>query len=241
MPSAELHQDLRTRRPRPVQGVSRQLLARARRGARVSRRLRQGADRRRLSRGADSRGVRRLRASASTEASIILEEINRSGGNAGACHAQMYTMGTLLRHGSDAQKRAFLPKIATGELRLQAFGVTEPTTGSDTTQLKTTATRKGDQLHRPRSEGLDLARRALGSAAAGRPHDADRAGEEADRGAVDPAGRSARGGRPRPDDPADPHDDEPRDDRAVLRRSRSAGRRRWSARKARASATCSTG
>jgi acyl-CoA dehydrogenase len=80
-----------------------------------------------------------------TDASIILEEINRSGGNAGACHAQMYTMGTLLRHGSEAQKRAFLPKIATGELRLQAFGVTEPTTGSDTTQLKTTATRKGDR------------------------------------------------------------------------------------------------
>jgi len=78
------------------------------------------------------------------EASIILEEINRSGGNAGACHAQMYTMGTLLRHGSDEQKRAFLPKIAAGALRLQAFGVTEPTTGSDTTQLKTTATRKGD-------------------------------------------------------------------------------------------------
>ena len=80
-----------------------------------------------------------------TEASIILEEVNRSGGNAGACHAQMYTMGTLLRHGSDAQKRAFLPQIASGALRLQAFGVTEPTTGSDTTQLKTTATRKGDR------------------------------------------------------------------------------------------------
>ena len=79
-----------------------------------------------------------------TEASIILEEVNRSGGNAGACHAQMYTMGTLLRHGSDEQKRALLPKIATGELRLQAFGVTEPTTGSDTTQLKTMATRRGD-------------------------------------------------------------------------------------------------
>ena len=78
------------------------------------------------------------------EASIILEEINHSGGNAGACHAQMYTMGTLLRHGSEAQKRAFLPKIASGELRLQAFGVSEPTTGSDTTQLKTLATRKGD-------------------------------------------------------------------------------------------------
>ncbi|HEV3139865.1 MAG TPA: acyl-CoA dehydrogenase family protein [Vicinamibacterales bacterium] len=79
-----------------------------------------------------------------TDASIILEEINRSGGNAGACHAQMYTMGTILKHGSDAQKRAFLPKIARGELRLQAFGVTEPTTGSDTTQLKTTAIRNGD-------------------------------------------------------------------------------------------------
>src|SRR5205823_5647790 len=78
------------------------------------------------------------------EAAIILEEINRSGGNAAACHAQMYTMGTLLRHGSDAQKREYLPKIAAGELRLQAFGVSEPTTGSDTTQLKTTAVRKGD-------------------------------------------------------------------------------------------------
>lgn len=80
-----------------------------------------------------------------TEASIILEEINHSGGNSGACHAQMYTMGTLLRHGSEAQKRRFLPKIASGELRLQAFGVTEPTTGSDTTQMKTLAERKGDR------------------------------------------------------------------------------------------------
>jgi acyl-CoA dehydrogenase len=78
------------------------------------------------------------------EASVILEEIHRSGGNAGACHAQMYTMGTLLRHGSEAQKRAYLPRIASGELRLQAFGVSEPTTGSDTTQLKTSATRRGD-------------------------------------------------------------------------------------------------
>jgi len=79
------------------------------------------------------------------EAAIILEEINRSGANSGACHAQMYTMGTLLRHGSEAQKREYLPKIASGELRLQAFGVSEPTTGSDTTQLKTTAVRKGDR------------------------------------------------------------------------------------------------
>jgi acyl-CoA dehydrogenase len=79
------------------------------------------------------------------EAAVIMEEINRSGANAGACHAQMYTMGTLLRHGSEAQKRAYLPRIASGELRLQAFGVSEPTTGSDTTQLKTTATRRGDR------------------------------------------------------------------------------------------------
>ncbi len=79
------------------------------------------------------------------EASVILEEINRSGANSGACHAQMYTMGTLLRHGSEAQKREYLPKIASGQLRLQAFGVSEPTTGSDTTQLKTTAVRKGDR------------------------------------------------------------------------------------------------
>jgi len=79
-----------------------------------------------------------------TEASVILEEINRSGGNSGTCHAQMYTMGTLLRHGSEAQKRAYLPKFAAGELRLQLFAVTEPTTGTDTTKLKTTAVRSGD-------------------------------------------------------------------------------------------------
>jgi acyl-CoA dehydrogenase len=79
-----------------------------------------------------------------TEASIILEEINRSGGNAAACHAQMYTMGTLLRHGSEEQKQRYLPRLASGELRLQSFAVTEPTTGSDTTRLKTTAVRRGD-------------------------------------------------------------------------------------------------
>lgn len=80
-----------------------------------------------------------------TEAAIILEEIHRSGGNAGACHAQMYIMGTLLRHGSEKQKREYLPRVASGELRLQAFAVSEPTTGSDTTRMKTLATRKGDK------------------------------------------------------------------------------------------------
>src|SRR6201994_1428453 len=77
-------------------------------------------------------------------ATAILEEIHRAGCNAGACHAQMYTMGTLLRHGSDAQKAKWLPKIASGELRLQAFGVTEPTSGTDTSSLKTFARKEGD-------------------------------------------------------------------------------------------------
>ena len=80
-----------------------------------------------------------------TEASIVMEEINRAGGNAGHCHGQMYNMGTLLRHGSDEQKRKYLPRIASGELRLQSMAVTEPTTGTDTTRLKTTAVRKGDR------------------------------------------------------------------------------------------------
>ncbi|HMC29889.1 MAG TPA: acyl-CoA dehydrogenase family protein [Candidatus Angelobacter sp.] len=80
-----------------------------------------------------------------TEAAVILEEIHRSGGNAAACHAQMYIMGTLLRHGSEVQKKKYLPALARGELRLQAFGVSEPTTGSDTTQMKTFARRAGDK------------------------------------------------------------------------------------------------
>src|ERR671922_1339742 len=81
------------------------------------------------------------------EAGLILEAINRSGGNAAACHAQMYIMGTVLRHGSAEQKRRYLPKIASGELRLQAFGVTEPTSGTDTTKLKTRAERRGNDKY----------------------------------------------------------------------------------------------
>src|SRR5262245_10707921 len=80
-----------------------------------------------------------------TEASVILEEINRSGANSGACHAQMYIMGTLMRHGSDAQKQRYLPKIAAGELRLQSFAVTESTSGTDTTRIQTFEARRGDR------------------------------------------------------------------------------------------------
>jgi acyl-CoA dehydrogenase len=79
------------------------------------------------------------------EASVILEEINHAGGNSGACHGQMYVMNVLVRHGSERQKREYLPRIAAGELRLQSMGVTEPGSGTDTTRLKTTAVRKGDR------------------------------------------------------------------------------------------------
>jgi alkylation response protein AidB-like acyl-CoA dehydrogenase len=98
-----------------------------------------------------------------TAASVILEEINASGCNSGACHAQMYTMGTILRHGSDEQKQRYLPRIASGELRLQAFGVTEPTAGSDTTSIATTATEvdagwrvHGQKIWTSRAEHSDL-------------------------------------------------------------------------------------
>jgi len=80
-----------------------------------------------------------------SEASVIMEEVNRSGGNSGACHGQMYNMNTLLRHGSEAQKRFYLPRITSGEWRLQSMGVTEPTTGTDTTRIKTTAVKRGDR------------------------------------------------------------------------------------------------
>jgi acyl-CoA dehydrogenase len=98
-----------------------------------------------------------------TAASVILEEINASGGNAAACHAQMYTMGTILRHGSEAQKQRYLPAIASGELRLQAFGVTEPTVGSDTTHIQTMAERadggyrvSGQKIWTSRAQHSDL-------------------------------------------------------------------------------------
>jgi acyl-CoA dehydrogenase len=80
-----------------------------------------------------------------TEASVIMEEINRSGGNSGACHGQIYNMNTLIRHGSEEQRKKYLPRIANGEIRLQSMGVTEPTTGTDTTKIKTTAVKKGDR------------------------------------------------------------------------------------------------
>jgi acyl-CoA dehydrogenase len=94
------------------------------------------------------------------EAGIILEEINRSGGISGACHGQMNTMGAVLRHGNEEQKQRFLPKIASGELRLQAFGITEPTAGSDTTSIETFGETRGQKCYQW-TENLDFPRRAF--------------------------------------------------------------------------------
>src|SRR5674476_1037846 len=94
-------------------------------------------------------------------AAAILEEVHASGGNGAACHAQMYTMGTILRHGNAAQKQAYLPKIASGELRLQAFGVTEPTSGTDTLSLRTTARREGNDHYVVNGQKIWTSRRAV--------------------------------------------------------------------------------
>ena len=157
-------------------------------------------------------------------AGAILEEICASGGNAGACHAQMYTMGTVLRHGSDEQKQRYLPQIASGELRLQAFAVTEPNVGSDTTRIQTRAKKVDGGYRVIGPEDLDLARGALGPDGAARAHDAARRGDQADAGPVDVPGRHAHRRR-RAHDHADQDDDQPLDDRALLRRAVRARRR----------------
>ena len=143
--------------------------------------VRAGADRGGLSRLPDPGAVRRQRPRPERRLRDPGGDPGKRRATAAAAHAQMYIMGTLLRHGNDAQKRQYLPKIATGELRLQAFGVTEPTAGTDTTSIRTTAVAAGRQLRRERPEGLDLARGALGPDAAARAHDAARRGREEDR------------------------------------------------------------
>ena len=151
-----------------------------------------------------------------TAAAAIMEEIQASGCNGAACHAQMYTMGTLLRHGSAAQKARWLPLIASGELRLQAFGVTEPTSGSDTLNLRTTAVREGDhyiingqKIWTSRAEHSDL----LLLIARTTPREK---AKTAHRWAFGIPGRHAPGAGHRHQRQSDPHHDEPRDRRAVL-------------------------
>ncbi len=150
-------------------------------------------------------------------AAAILETVQAEGCNGAACHAQMYIMGTILRHGTDQQKKTYLPKIATGELRLQAFGVTEPTSGTDTTSLRTFATQGGRSLHRQRPEGLDQPSRTLRPDAAAGADNAARSDRQTHRGPVHLHRRHAESARSWPDDPADPHDDEPQFDRDLLR------------------------
>ena len=158
-----------------------------------------------------------------TEASVILEEINRSGANSGACHAQMYIMGTLLRHGSPEQKQRYLPAIARGELRLQSFAVTEPSAGTDTTKHQDLRRAARRPVCRQRAEAVDLARAALRPDAAARAHDAVAQVKKKSEGLsvflVDLRGRrGARAARA-----ADPQHGEPRDERGVLRRLRDSG------------------
>ncbi len=162
-------------------------------------------------------------------ATAILEEIHRAGCNGAACHAQMYTMGALLRHGSAEQKARYLPKIASGELRLQAFGVTEPTSGTDTTRIRTFARREGDRyivngqkIWISRAEHSDLMLLLCRTTPREEVEEDDRRHDGA-------AGRHARGDRKWPHDPAHPHHAQPRDDRALLRQY--AGSRRESHRR----------
>ena len=158
-----------------------------------------------------------------TAAAAILEEIHRNGCNAAACHAQMYTMGTVLRHGSDAQKDTYLPKIASGELRLQAFGVTEPTSGTDTLALKTTAKRVGDEYVINGPENLDVPRRALRPDAAARPHHAAGGRQEAHRRALGVPDRPPGMRRARRHHPADPDDDQSLHHGSLLRQRSHSG------------------
>ena len=217
----ELERDPR-RGARALRRLPRRVLARAR-ARPLPRGVRRRADARRLARRARSRRSTAAPGSALTAASVILEEINASGCNSGACHAQMYTMGTILRHGSDEQKQRYLPRIASGELRLQAFGVTEPTAGSDTTRIQTTATRD-DGGYVVRGQKIWTSRAAaLRPDAAARPHDAGRPGREEDRRALDVHRRHEARARGRDDDdPPDQDADEPRDDGDLLRRRRGA-------------------
>ena len=159
-------------------------------------------------------------------AAAILEEIQRAGCNGGGCHAQMYTMGTLLRHGSDEQKAKWLPKIASGELRLQAFGVTEPTSGTDTSSLKTFAKREGNdgyivngqKIWTSRAEHSDL------MILLARTTPKEQAKKRTDGLSVFIVDmREAKGNGL--DDPPDPHHDEPRHHGSVLHRHAGAGRK----------------
>ena len=152
-----------------------------------------------------------------TEASVIMEEINRAGGNSGACHGQMYNMATLLRHGSEEQKRAYLPKIASGELRLQSMAITEPTAGTDTTKIATTAVKNGgryivngQKVWTSRVQHSDL---MILLARTTPLSEVERKTE----GHVAFSGGSARGDRTGAEGSPDPEHGEPRDQRAVLR------------------------
>ena len=192
MPLGEDYPGNPRQRAAHLRRFSRRVLARARRARGLPDRVRQRADRGGLSRRADPGGIRRRGPAAARRGRDARGMPRRRLLRRRAAHAQMYTMGSVLRHGSAEQKAKYLPEIASGELRLQAFGVTEPTTGTDTTKLKTRAVRDGDHYVDQRAEGLDLARAALRPDAAARAHHAARPGEEEDRRPVGVPGRHPR-------------------------------------------------
>ena len=174
-------------------------------------------------------------------AAAVLEEIQRAGCNGGACHAQMYIMGTLLRHGSAEQKQRYLPQIASGELRLQAFGVTEPTTGTDTIALRTTAVRKGDSTYVVNGQKVWTSRAQHSDLMLllARTTPLEQAKKRTDGLSVFLVDmREALGNGMT--HPADPHHDQPRHERGLLRRPASAGGEPDRRGRARASATSST-
>ena len=210
-------------------------------GASLSNGVRAGVDPIGIPVRADSRAVRGFRAAAGRRMRNHGRNPSQSDGNGAACHAQMYTMGTLLRHGSDAQKARYLPKIADGELRLQAFGVTEPTSGTDTTRIRDarrvrdgiTTSSMGEKVFISRVEHSDLMLLLV------RTTPREQCAKPT-RGLVRIARRSAGVGRSRPHRQPDQDHDESLDDRALVPGSQSAGGEPHCARKARACATSLT-
>ena len=175
-----------------------------------------------------------------TAASVIMEEINRCGGNAGAVPRPDVQHGHAAAQRQRRTEAKYLPAIAAGTLRIQSMAVTEPTTGTDTTKIKTTCGEKGRSLRRQRPEGVDLARPAFRPDDPARAHDAARRRQEEIRRHVDVHRRPARRNRPRTHGAADRQPRQSRDERTVLRQPGDSGRESRSARRVGASSTSST-
>ena len=210
--------------PQDLRALSRRLLAQARRRAGLSDRVYRGTDPGRVSRLADPRGIWRLGPAAARRRGDPRRDQRLAAAPPARATPRCTSWARCCGTAAPSRKQRYLPKIASGELRLQAFGVTEPTTGSDTTKLKTRAVREGNALCRQRAEGVDLARPTLRSDAAVGAHDAGRGGQAPHRRALGVSDRSAREPRQGRRDPADRGDDQPQHDRGVFRQSEGPAR-----------------